>query len=75
MMRCVRIELRVDDNDPPTGEVQVEGAGPVAFSGWLELLRILSGLVGSGEAALPLTEGSGPGPIGEPPGQPAAPSS
>ena len=74
-MRSVRIELRVDKNDPPSGVVLPEGAGPVAFAGWLELLRILSDLFGSVGPAVTLAETQGPGPLGGPPRGPAAPSS
>jgi hypothetical protein len=49
-MTSVRIELRIDQNDPPRGEIFPPGGGSIAFSGWLELLRILADLLGTGSA-------------------------
>jgi hypothetical protein len=40
------IRIRFDAHDPPTGEAVVEGQKPVAFVGWLGLLRVLSELLG-----------------------------
>ena len=39
-----RIEIVIESRNPLAGEVQVEGAVS-AFSGWLDLLQILSPLV------------------------------
>ena len=43
--RVVLIRLRVEANDPISGEVAAAGAEPVPFRGWLELLGLLSRLV------------------------------
>ncbi len=44
----IQIDVRV--TQPPAGEVCVGGAEPRPFTGWLQLLRILSDvLAGSGE--------------------------
>jgi hypothetical protein len=40
--QAMEIEIRVRSPEPPTGELSVEGAEPVPFEGWLELLRLLS---------------------------------
>ncbi len=40
--RTMWIRLRIDSPEPPCGELIREQGIPVAFSGWLELLRVLS---------------------------------
>ena len=45
----MRIEIVVDGLEPLSGRVSVEGAAPVAFSGWLGLLRILEQVTASGQ--------------------------
>jgi hypothetical protein len=39
------IRLWIERSQPLTGTAAVEGAEPLAFQGWLELLRVLSELV------------------------------
>ena len=36
------ITLRIDEREPPSGEVMTDAAAGAAFSGWLDLLRVLS---------------------------------
>jgi hypothetical protein len=38
--------------EPPCGEILSQGAGPVSFVGWLELLRCLSDFVESARGEL-----------------------
>ena len=55
-----RVELRLwlDDDDPVSGRLGVDGRHATAFVGWLGLLGLLEGLlVGSG-VALPAGDGS-----------------
>jgi hypothetical protein len=47
----VRIEIDLDEAAPPGGRVRADGGPPVAFSGWLGLLRILERLTVSAELA------------------------
>ena len=39
------IRVWIDRADPLAGTAAVEGAEPLPFQGWLELLRVLSELV------------------------------
>ena len=39
--RSMWIRLRIDSTDPPCGELVRERHSPVAFTGWLELLRVV----------------------------------
>ncbi len=52
-MRAVHIRLRIDEREPPVGEVLTEHGESAPFSGWLDLLRVLSEALedppGSGE--------------------------
>ena len=41
------ITIRMEATDPPAGRVTVPGGSPVAFVGWLGLLRVLSELMAS----------------------------
>ena len=41
----VVITIRLDAMDPPAGTVRLHGGYPVAFAGWLGLLRVLSDLM------------------------------
>lgn len=41
----VMIHVRVDEREPPCGEVSGDDTAAVAFSGWLDLLRVLSELL------------------------------
>jgi hypothetical protein len=41
----VLIRVWIDRADPLAGTAAVEGAEPLPFQGWLELLRVLSELV------------------------------
>ena len=50
------IRLLVDETLPPCGEVALEGQEPVAFSGWLDLLRVLSELIEGGPEAPPVPD-------------------
>lgn len=61
------IRVWVDERDPPSGRVEVEGGEPEVFSGWLGLLKVLSEVLN-----LPLAR---PSPRGEPAQPPAAPGS
>ncbi len=38
----VIITLRVDESQPPSGEVTTEDNAGTVFRGWLDLLRVLS---------------------------------
>jgi hypothetical protein len=42
----VQITISLEYTDPPSGRAAAEGVDPVAFTGWLGLLRALSELVG-----------------------------
>lgn len=42
IMGAMFIRLRIDERRPPQGEVAVDSREPSAFSGWLDLLRVLS---------------------------------
>lgn len=70
----MRIELRVEDGDPPEGEVWSEGHPAQPFSGWLDLLRILADLVQL-PAPREALSGDAPAQPDEPPRPPAGPSS
>jgi hypothetical protein len=53
----VRIEIVLTDRDPPAGWARDdERHRDLAFNGWLDLLRVLSQLLGTtpGEGAAPL---------------------
>ena len=55
----VELRLWLDDNeDPVSGRLGVDALHATAFVGWLGLLGILEGLLGSGVA---LAAGDGPG--------------
>jgi hypothetical protein len=41
----VRIEIVTQENDPPSGQVLTDGGDPIAFAGWLDLLRVLAELL------------------------------
>jgi hypothetical protein len=41
----VRIEIVTEENDPPSGQVLTDDRDPIAFSGWLDLLRVLAALL------------------------------
>lgn len=57
----MRIEIQLDQAEPPSGQVSADGGPPAEFTGWLPLLRILEQLTGSaGQAAQGL--GGQPGP-------------
>jgi hypothetical protein len=53
------IHIRVENMQPLAGTAVAKGSDPLPFEGWLELLRVISGLVnaaadsgnGDGEAA------------------------
>ena len=49
------ITIRVEGGVPPCGEVVVDEGAPVQFTGWLQLLWILSSAIPAGEpsAGLP----------------------
>ena len=36
------IRLRISEREPPIGEMVAEDGEPAPFSGWLDLLRVLS---------------------------------
>ena len=42
----VRIEIWVDGTDPPTGHVGDDGE-PMPFCGWIDLLAVLSDILGA----------------------------
>jgi hypothetical protein len=42
----MEIRVRIEDNEPPIGSAQADGA-PHPFVGWLGLLRVLAELLGS----------------------------
>jgi hypothetical protein len=53
----VIITIRVDgDRALPEGEVAVDGAPPIPFAGWLQLLGVLSSALPDGAASLGLAE-------------------
>lgn len=41
----VIIHLRIEGRDPPRGQLWSDGAAPRPFTGWLDLLRLLSELL------------------------------
>jgi hypothetical protein len=41
----VLIRIRIERTQPLAGIAKIEGTEPLAFDGWLELLRVLSELV------------------------------
>ncbi len=53
----MNIRLRIERSEPPCGDVSAEDGTAIPFSGWLELLRILSDLLAQagdpGETPLP----------------------
>lgn len=50
------IEISAAPDPPPRGHVRVDGGDPLPFTGWLQLLSILGGIL-----PLPGTDTSGPG--------------
>jgi hypothetical protein len=44
----VLIRIRMERAQPLAGTAETEGTEPLAFDGWLELLRVLSELVAAG---------------------------
>ena len=44
-LNLVRIEIVTEENDPPSGQVLTDDGDPIAFAGWLDLLRVLGGLL------------------------------
>ena len=57
---AVLVNLNIGVTEPPCGTLAVEGVGSLAFSGWLDLLRVLSEALESGEQP-PLHEAPAPG--------------
>lgn len=49
----VLIHVRVEVTEPPCGLLWPDEGEPVAFSGWLDLLRVLSDLLASQPGAPP----------------------
>lgn len=47
----MQIELSFDEHEPPSGSVAADGRGPVPFTGWLGLLRLLEELKADPAAA------------------------
>jgi hypothetical protein len=47
----MRIEIVVEQAEPLSGQVSADGGTPVAFAGWLPLLRILEQLTASARLA------------------------
>ena len=47
----VRIEVVTATNDPPSGQILTGDREPIAFAGWLELIRVLSELLAEGRSA------------------------
>jgi hypothetical protein len=47
----VVIEIVVDELDPLSGWVSADDRPPLAFTGWLALLRVLERLIASGPLA------------------------
>jgi hypothetical protein len=45
------IQILVDTTQPLAGTATTELGGPVPFTGWLELLQAISGLVATGATA------------------------
>jgi hypothetical protein len=41
----MQIQLVIDPGEPPLGTIRVPGEASVHFTGWLELLGLLSGLL------------------------------
>ncbi len=41
----MRIEIVTDENDPPSGLVLTDHRDPIAFAGWLDLLRVIAELL------------------------------
>ena len=41
----MRIEIVTEENDPPSGQVLTDDRDPIAFAGWLDLLRVIAGLL------------------------------
>ncbi len=44
----MEICISIQSTEPLAGEARAENKGPLPFEGWLELLRVLSSLVGAG---------------------------
>jgi hypothetical protein len=44
---AVKLVISLTEHEPPVGTVAVEGADPIAFSGWLGLVNLLGGVVDS----------------------------
>jgi hypothetical protein len=44
---AVKLVISLTEHEPPVGTVTVEGADPIAFSGWLGLVNLLGGVVDS----------------------------
>lgn len=49
------IRLRINERQPPEGELFLEGRESMEFSGWLDLLRVLSEALEEGTRTPPLT--------------------
>ena len=45
MLAIVLIHLRIDEGEPPRGQLWADDQQPASFSGWLDLLRVLSELL------------------------------
>jgi len=41
----VRIEIVTEENDPPSGQVLAADRDPIAFAGWLDLIRVIAELL------------------------------
>ena len=43
----MEIRIAIQTTEPLSGAARTESAGPLPFEGWLELLHVLSGLIGA----------------------------
>lgn len=49
----MRIEIRIDDVEPLSGQVSADGEQPLQFNGWLSLLSLLERLTHPAEPQRP----------------------
>jgi hypothetical protein len=47
----ISIHISIEKTEPLTGVAATEGRAPLPFVGWLELLRVVSDLIGAGIGA------------------------
>ena len=57
--RSLTLNINADGDEPPTGLVVSDGAQPIAFSGWLDLMTTLESIVTGSRTAVGSVDATG----------------